>query len=126
MPRIAGVDVPANKKILFALQYVYGIGMKSAAKILVEAKIDPDLRAHKLSEGEVAGVAKIIEQKYRVEGELRREIGENIKRLKDLGTYRGSRHIRKLPVRGQRTHTNARVRKGHKRVAIAGKKIVAK
>lgn len=126
MPRIAGVDVPANKKILFALQYVYGIGLKSAAEILVEAKIDPDVRAHKLSEGEVAGVAKIIEQKYRVEGDLRREIADNIKRLKDLGTYRGSRHIRKLPVRGQRTHTNARVRKGHKRVAIAGKKIAAK
>src|SRR3990167_7386997 len=120
MPRIAGVDVPPNKKVLFALQYIYGIGMKSADDILAEAKIDPDLRASKLSEGEIASVAKIIEQKYRVEGDLRREISENIKRLKDVGSYRGSRHIRKLPVRGQRTHTNARVRKGHKRVAIAG------
>lgn len=126
MPRIAGVDIPANKKILYALQYVYGIGLKSAVDILEEAKIGPDMRANKLSEDEVACIAKILEQKYRVEGDLRREIGENIKRLKDLGTYRGMRHIRKLPVRGQRTHTNARVRKGHKRVAIAGKKIAAK
>lgn len=122
MPRIAGVDIPANKQILFSLQYIYGIGLNSAQKILEEAKIDGAVRAEKLDDNQVATIAKIIEQKYRVEGDLRREIHENIKRLKDLGAYRGLRHIRNLPVRGQRTHTNSRTRKGRPRVAIAGKK----
>lgn len=122
MPRIAGVDIPANKQILFSLQYIYGIGFNSAQKILEEAKIDGAVRAEKLDDNQVATIAKIIEQKYRVEGDLRREVHENIKRLKDLGAYRGLRHIRNLPVRGQRTHTNSRTRKGRPRVAIAGKK----
>lgn len=122
MPRIAGVDIPKDKQILYSLQYIYGIGLPTAHKILKEAKIEETVRAGKLEEGQLAVIAKIIEKTYRVEGDLRREVTDNIKRLKDLGAYRGLRHIKNLPVRGQRTHTNARTRKGRPRIAVAGKK----
>lgn len=122
MPRIAGVDIPKDKQILYSLQYIYGIGLPTAHKILKEAKIGETVRAGKLEEGQLAVIAKIIEKTYRVEGDLRREVTDNIKRLKDLGAYRGLRHIKNLPVRGQRTHTNARTRKGRPRIAVAGKK----
>lgn len=122
MPRIAGVDIPSKKAILFGLRTIYGVGLTVAQKILEEAKIDGALRGEKLTEAQVAHIREIIDQKYKVEGDLRREISNNIKRLKDLGTYRGLRHIRNLPVHGQRTHTNARTRKGRARIAIAGKR----
>lgn len=123
MPRIAGVDLPAKKRIVVALTYIYGIGRTTSEGILEKAKIDESVRAENLSEGDLARIREIIESQYKVEGDLRREIQGNIKRLKDLGAYRGMRHIRNLPCRGQRTHTNARTRKGRKRIAIAGKKI---
>ncbi len=123
MPRIAGVDIPAKKRIVVALTYIYGIGRTTSEGILEKAKIDESVRAENLSEGDLARIREIIESQYKVEGDLRREIQGNIKRLKDLGAYRGMRHIRNLPCRGQRTHTNARTRKGRKRIAIAGKKI---
>lgn len=122
MPRIAGVDIPPKKAILFGLRTIYGVGLTVAQKILEEAKIDGALRGEKLTEAQVAHIREIIDQKYKVEGDLRREVANNIKRLKDLGTYRGLRHIRNLPVHGQRTHTNARTRKGRARIAIAGKR----
>lgn len=121
MPRIAGVDIPADKPVLYSLRNIYGIGLTVAQKILSEAGIEETFRAGKLDEGQVARIAKIIDEKYRVEGDLRREVNENIKRLKDLGSYRGLRHIRNLPAHGQRTHTNARTKRGP-RVAIAGKR----
>lgn len=122
MPRISGVDIPAKKRIVVALTYLYGIGRTNSEKILKEAGIDESVRAENLSEAELAHIREIIDSQYKVEGDLRREIQGNIKRLKDLGAYRGLRHIRNLPCRGQRTHTNARTRKGRKRIAIAGKK----
>lgn len=122
MPRIAGVDVPARKRIVVALTYVYGIGRTTSGRILKEAGIDESVRAENLSEADLARIREIIDAQYKVEGDLRREIQANIKRLKDLGAYRGMRHIRNLPCRGQRTHTNARTRKGRKRIAVAGKK----
>lgn len=122
MPRIAGVEIPPRKPILYGLRYIYGIGLTAAQKILEEAAIEGHLRGEKLSEAQVAKIREIIDEKYKVEGDLRREVAQNIKRLKDVGSYRGLRHIRNLPVRGQRTHTNARTRKGRPRVAIAGKK----
>ena len=122
MPRIAGVDVPAKKKIVAALRYVYGIGWTSSKSILKEAGIDESKRAETLTDAELAKIREIIDAQFKVEGDLRREVQADIKRLKDLGAYRGLRHIRNLPCRGQRTHTNARTRKGRKRVAIAGKK----
>lgn len=123
MPRISGVDIPARKPILYGLRYIFGVGLTASRKILAEAKIDETVRGEKLTEAQVAQIREIIDQKFKVEGDLRREIGANIKRLKDLGAYRGLRHIRNLPVRGQRTHTNARTRKGKARMAIAGKKM---
>lgn len=122
MPRIAGVDIPAKKKITFSLRYIYGIGPKVAKDICDEAKIDENLRAEKLTDAQVAHIREIIDAKYRVEGDLRRDIQADIKLLKDLGSYRGHRHIRHLPCRGQRTHTNARTAKARPRLAIAGKK----
>jgi len=123
MPRIAGVDIPAKKRIVVALTYIYGIGRTCSEKILKQAGIDESVRAENLSESDLAHIRELIDSQYKVEGDLRREIQGNIKRLKDLGAYRGLRHIRNLPCRGQRTHTNARTRKGRKRIAIAGKKI---
>lgn len=124
MPRIAGVDIPANKPIWISLTYIFGIGKTLSKVVLEKAGIKGDVRANKLSEAEMAKVRSIIEEMgFKVEGDLRREIQSNIKHLKDIGAYRGMRHIRNLPCRGQRTHTNARTRKGRKRIAIAGKKV---
>lgn len=122
MPRIAGVDIPGRKRIVIALTYIYGIGLTTSKKILERANLDENVRADDLDEGQLAKIRELIDAQYRVEGDLRREVQGNIKRLKDMGTYRGQRHIRNLPCRGQRTHTNARTRKGRKRIAIAGKK----
>ncbi|OGQ67031.1 MAG: 30S ribosomal protein S13 [Deltaproteobacteria bacterium RIFCSPLOWO2_12_FULL_50_11] len=122
MARIAGVDVPGKKRIEVALTYIFGIGRPSSNEILKKAGINPDIRAEKLTDAEAAKIREIIDAQYRVEGDLRKEISLNIKRLIDLGTYRGSRHRNNLPVRGQRTSTNARTRKGRKRIAIAGRK----
>ncbi len=115
MPRIAGVDVP-NKRSVIALTYIYGIGRTSAVKILDKAGVDHSLRANDLDDSQVTAIREVIETEYKIEGELRGEINLNIKRLMDLGNYRGLRHRRGLPVRGQRTKTNARTRKGPRRV----------
>lgn len=123
MARIAGVDLPRNKRMEVALTYIYGIGRQTAKKILAEANIDLDRKSDALTEAEVAKIREIIDRAHRVEGDLRREVSLNIKRLVDLSCYRGTRHRRSLPVRGQRTHSNARTRKGPA-VAIAGKKSV--
>lgn len=123
MPRIAGVDVPNEKRIDIALTRIYGIGLHCSRKILDTAKIDPALRASKLTEDEISRVANIIQNDYVVEGQLRRQIQQNIARLRDIRCHRGLRHIRGLPVRGQRTRTNARTRKGPKKT-VAGKKSV--
>lgn len=123
MARIAGVDLPRNKRMEVALTYIYGIGRPTAKKILVEADIDLNKKSDTLTESEVAKIREIIDRTHRVEGDLRREVSLNIKRLVDLGCYRGVRHRKGLPVRGQRTHSNARTRKGPA-VAIAGKKSV--
>ena len=112
MARIAGVNIPTNKRVLIALQYIHGIGQKNAAEILEKVKIPDDRRVSQLSDQEVLQIREVIDRDYMVEGDLRRETGMNIKRLMDLGCYRGLRHRRGLPVRGQRTHTNARTRKG--------------
>ena len=121
MARIAGVDLPKDKRVEIALTYIYGIGRPSANKILEKANINRDTRVSKLSESEVVRLRDILEQECRVEGDLRREVGTNIKRLMDIGSYRGLRHRKSLPVHGQRTHTNARTRKGPRR-AVMGKK----
>lgn len=121
MARIEGVDLPRNKPIWIALTYIYGIGRTSAEKIVEQAGIDRMTRVFQLSDHEVARIREVIQADYRVEGDLRKEISLNIKRLIDLGAYRGVRHRRGLPCRGQRTHTNARTRKGPRK-AIAGKK----
>ena len=121
MARIAGVDLPKDKRVEIALTYIYGIGRPASNKILKKADVDKDTQVNKLTETEVVRIRDIIEQEYKVEGDLRRELATNIKRLMDIGSYRGLRHRRSLPVHGQRTHTNARTRKGPRR-AIIGKK----
>jgi len=121
MARIAGVDLPRDKKVEFALPYIYGVGRNNAKRILAETGVSPDTRVRDLRDAEVARLRQVIERDYKVEGALRTETAMNIKRLMDIGTYRGSRHRKNLPVRGQRTHTNARTKKGPRR-AIAGKK----
>ena len=121
MARIEGVDLPRNKPVWIALTYIYGIGRANAKDILAKAQVEGHIRTQDLSEVEIARIRDVIQREYRVEGELRKEIAMNIKRLIDLGTYRGSRHKRGLPARGQRTHTNARTRKGPRRV-VAKKK----
>lgn len=121
MPRIAGVDIPADKRVEFALQYIFGIGPHLARQILKEAGIDPGVRAKSLTEDEVTRIAGVIDRNYVVEGQLRRQVAQNIARLKEIGCYRGMRHRRGLPVRGQRTRSNARTRKGPKKT-VAGKK----
>ena len=127
MPRIIGVDIPKEKRVELALTYVYGIGRTLSNKILKVANISPDKRAKDLTEEEVAKLSSIIQKDYKVEGDLRRDISANIKRLIDIGTYRGFRHRRGLPVRGQRTRTNARTRKGpRKTVGIVRQKATAK
>ena len=125
MARISGVNIPTNKKINIALTYIFGIGNKVASDICSEASVDITKRVSELNDNELNIIRDLIDQKHTVEGDLRRKISLDIKRLNDLGCYRGWRHRKKLPVRGQRTHTNARTRKG-KAVAIAGKKKVTK
>ena len=125
MARIAGVNIPTNKRVLISLRYIYGIGPAKAQEICSRLTIPDDRRVNQLSDDEVLRIRELIDREYRVEGDLRRENAMNIKRLRDRGCYRGLRHRRGLPVRGQRTHTNARTRKG-KAVAIAGKKKVTK
>jgi small subunit ribosomal protein S13 len=121
MPRIAGIDIPDSKPIRISLRYIYGIGMHNAEDILKEANIDSQMRANKLTEDQLAQIAGIIDSNYIVEGTLRRQIAQNLSRLRDIRAYRGERHRRGLPVRGQRTRTNARTRKGRKKT-VAGKK----
>ena len=121
MPRIAGVDIPDNKKIRYSLRYVYGIGPKTADTILAEAGIDGDTRAKELTDQEVGQIASILDGGYIIEGALRRQVQQHIQRLRDIRSYRGDRHRRGLPVRGQRTRCNARTRKGKKKT-VAGKK----
>jgi len=119
MARIAGVDLPPNKRIEIGLTYIYGIGRSQSNNILKAASVSPDTKVRELNDDEVNKIRKVIEEQFRVEGDLRKEISVNIKRLMEIGSYRGLRHRRGLPVRGQRTHTNARTRKGPRRGAIA-------
>ena len=121
MARIAGVDLPRNKQMWIALTYVYGVGRKTSRDILSAAGVEATLNSDQATEDDIAKIREILERDYKVEGDLRREVSMNIKRLMDLGCYRGLRHRRKLPVRGQRTHTNSRTRKGPKR-AVAKKR----
>jgi len=123
MPRVSGVDIPPNKRLDVALTYIYGIGPYVAKQLLAETKLDPGARAKDLSEEHVAHINQLIERKYVVEGQLRRQVMQNIQRLKEIKCYRGLRHIKGLPVRGQRTRTNARTRKGPRRT-VARKKSV--
>ncbi|WP_431283991.1 30S ribosomal protein S13 [Humitalea sp. 24SJ18S-53] len=125
MARIAGVNIPANKRVLISLRYIFGIGPNNAKDIVAALKIPEDRRVNQLTDDEIMRIREMVDRDYRVEGDLRREEAMNKKRLMDLGCYRGLRHRKGLPVRGQRTHTNARTRKG-KAVAIAGKKKVTK
>ena len=125
MPRILGVDLPSDKPTHISLRYLYGIGPTTSLQLCAKAKVDPQRKAKDLSEDEVSRLATIVDREYTVEGPLRRQIQQNIARLRDIGSYRGIRHRRGLPVRGQRTHTNARTKKGPRR-AIAGKKKVTK
>lgn len=126
MARIAGVDLPRNKRIEIALQAIVGIGPSTARKILAQAKIDPSTKSDALTEEQAGQIRQIIDSTYKVEGDVRREVQANIKRLMDLGSYRGLRHRKGLPVRGQRTSTNARTRKGPKGKQVANKKKVGK
>lgn len=121
MARIAGVDLPKGKRIEIALTYIYGIGRSNAQKILTEASVGWDTKSEQLTEEQITGIRKVIDEKYKVEGDLRREVSMNIKRLMDLGAYRGLRHRKGLPARGQRTSTNARTRKGPRR-SVMGKR----
>jgi small subunit ribosomal protein S13 len=121
MPRIVGIDLPLDKQIRISLRYIFGIGPINAMDILKEANIDPMKRSRELNEDEVGRIVNIIDRSYVVEGALRRQIQQNVARLKDIGSYRGSRHRRNLPVRGQRTRSNARTRKGPRKT-VAGKK----
>ena len=121
MARIAGVNIPTNKRVVIALQYIHGIGPKKAEEIVHKVNLTAERRVNDLTDAEVLQIREVIDRDYLVEGDLRREVAMNIKRLMDLGCYRGLRHRRSLPVRGQRTHTNARTRKG-KAKPIAGKK----
>ena len=125
MARIAGVNIPTQKKLGVALTYIYGIGKKLSNDVCKEASVDSNTRVQDLSESEIKNISDTISASHNVEGDLRREVSGNIKRLKDLGTYRGARHRKNLPCRGQRKHTNARTKKG-KAIAIAGKKKVTK
>ena len=122
MARIAGVDLPRNKRIEVALTYIYGVGRTTASNILSESGVGPSVRTDDLTDEQISAIRSVIEKSHRVEGDLRRDVATSVKRLMDLGCYRGLRHRRGLPVRGQRTHTNARTRKGPKRATIAQKK----
>lgn len=122
MARIAGVDIPRDKRIEIALTYIYGIGRNLSSRIITEAGIDPNKRTNVLTDEEIAKIRDIIERNYKVEGDLRKDVGINIKRLMDVGCYRGLRHRRGLPVRGQRTRTNSRTRKGPRKTSMKKKK----
>lgn len=122
MARIAGIDLPRNKRVVIALTYIYGLGNTSARQILDKAGVGESIRTDDLNDEQLTAIRRVIESDYKVEGDLRREVQTKIKRLMDLGCYRGLRHRRSLPVRGQRTHTNARTRKGPKRGQVAMKK----
>ena len=122
MARIAGVDIPRNKKIGISITYIYGIGRSNGTEILRKANVNPEARVRELTEEEVGRIREVVDREYRVEGDLRREVQLNIKRLMDIGCYRGLRHRRGMPVRGQRTRTNARTRRGRKGQAIGIKK----
>ena len=122
MPRIAGVDLPKDKRVEIALTYIYGIGRTTASRVLKDAGVDPGTKTSTLTDAEITNIRQAIDQTCKVEGDLRREISMNIKRLMDLGCYRGLRHRRSLPVRGQRTHTNARTRKGPRRSVVGKRK----
>lgn len=122
MARIAGVDIPGRKQVVYSLQYIYGIGPSIASDICEATQINPAKKADDLDESEIRKIREVLDANYKVEGDLRREISMNVKRLMDLGCYRGLRHRRGLPVRGQRTHTNARTRKGPKRGVMAKRK----
>jgi small subunit ribosomal protein S13 len=123
LARIAGVDIPRDKRVVIAMQYIYGIGPTTAAKVVSTANVNPDTRVNKLTDEEVARLREVVDKQLKVEGELRREVALSIKRLMEIGTYRGLRHRRGLPVRGQRTRTNARSRRGPKRtVGVRRKK----
>jgi small subunit ribosomal protein S13 len=126
MARIAGVDLPPNKRVEIGLTYIFGIGRPSSGRILQTAKVEKNTRVKDLSEDEVSRIRKTIQDQYEVEGDLRKETSQDIKRLMEIGCYRGVRHRRNLPVRGQRTHTNARTRKGPRKGAVAGKKKATK
>ncbi len=121
MARISGVDLPRQKRVDIALRYIYGIGPTRAVEVLEKAQVAPEIRVKDLSEAEVSRIRGIVDRDYKVEGDLRREIAMNIKRLQEIGTYRGQRHRRNLPVRGQRTRTNARTKRGAKKT-VAGRK----
>ena len=122
MARIAGVDIPREKRVEVALTYIYGIGLPSAQRILVQTNVNPDTRVRDLTEDQVNRMRELVDRRYKVEGDLRREVALNIKRLQEIGSYRGSRHRRNLPARGQRTKTNARQRRGPKRTVGARRK----
>ena len=122
MARISGIDLPLNKRVEVGLTYIYGIGRTRSAKILAKAEVNPDIRVKDLSEDDVRKIRQVIQDEGNVEGDLRKNMGLDIKRLMEIGCYRGIRHRRGLPVRGQRTHTNARTRKGPRKGAVAGKK----
>jgi len=124
LARIAGIDLPRNKRIEIALTYIFGIGHSTAGRVLQEAKVEPSTKTSELTDAEITGIRQVIDQTCKVEGDLRREVSMNIKRLMDLGCYRGLRHRRSLPVRGQRTHTNARTRKGPRRSVVGKRKKV--
>ena len=126
MARIAGVDLPQKKQIWIGLTYIHGIGRSRAAAILSKAGVSPETQVQELTEEEARSIRQIIQDEGRVEGDLRKEVAQNVKRLIEIGSYRGIRHRRGLPVRGQRTHTNSRTRKGPRRGAVAGKKKVTK
>ena len=121
MARIAGIDLPKNKRIVVAMTYIHGIGRSTSEKILQKANVDQSTRSDDLTEGEVTRIRDIVEHEVKVEGDVRREVSMNIKRLMDMGCYRGLRHRKGLPARGQRTHTNARTRKGPRRIIKKGK-----
>ena len=122
MARIAGIDIPREKRVEIALTYIYGVGLSSSQKILKQTSINPDTRVRDLTEDQVNRLREVIDRSFKVEGDLRREVATNIKRLQDIGSYRGLRHRRNLPVRGQRTKTNARQRRGPKRTVGARRK----
>lgn len=126
MARIAGVDLPQNKQIWIGLTYIYGIGRTRSRAILAHAGVEETVKVKDLTEDEARKIRQVVQDEGRVEGDLRKEIGQNIRRLIEIGSYRGIRHRRGLPARGQRTHTNARTRKGPRRGAVAGKKLVKK